>query len=609
MKRRMIAWVAVLCLIVRLLPTVAMAAEDEKMAGTTPNTPIVATGENGWLVESENGYMLYGISASKVAAWFKEHSDYNGQLYISAVISKDIDTIVPYAMTSMNTDLKADNGAVIDGHNSFTIVKVDFSKNEWIGLIGDHAFFNCSEMEGTLDLSASPIMMEIGDYAFYGCSKLSGTLCINTSYEYPLQTIGDYAFYGCTSLEGVDFSKVSNSGLKEIGDYAFYGCESLKTFIWPYYGEDTVIGDSAFENCTALRTMCKYGSEATGSKFELLPYIDEIGENAFKNCFAPEVKVKIPQSVKVIEKNAFSSDRISQIIVELDPNYVTEETYAGYDLTAFATGNDDLLIVLPNGKYFNKVYENGKLSADLRARIAYPTSITFKPDKNSDTGVKQEKLYNQSLCYEQQENGFWVYDENYALPEIPPDVSAGDKPKDGYTNEWIIDETGVILQHDSLLKGKEWVVSTQHLSASPTSETLAQPTIKFSMDGVALDDSELEYRYGVPVFKVPLDGEVHTVGVQVDHDLLQSKVDDNASEYVYFRYCWWDEQMWGKDGEGLRKYPLNGDRCDEVDSSNQRIFSKENPNWSLENDTVQFDRQETDYAEIPHSNQCGQPHR
>lgn len=76
-----------------------------------------------------------------------------------------------------------------------------------------------------------------------------------------VKSIGEYAFYNCTALKTVEAV-----GLTSIGQSAFYGCSALKTVEWS--SELQSIGDSAFASCIRLRSLaipasCEYiGTDA-----------------------------------------------------------------------------------------------------------------------------------------------------------------------------------------------------------------------------------------------------------------------------------------------------------------------------------------------------------
>ena len=171
--------------------------------------------------------------------------------------------------------------------------------------IGSNAFYQCSDMQATLDLSDAKALTSIGDNAFYECKKLTGSLEIPNS----VTEIGARAFRNCNNLSGnVDLPE----GLQSVGNDAFYNCYNLTGGLKL---PDTVtsIGTGAFYNCAKLDGYLVLSSGLT-----------KIPQNAFSNCVNLKVKDKlvIPSSVTVIEDGAFT--RCSSLTGDLEiPDTVT----------------------------------------------------------------------------------------------------------------------------------------------------------------------------------------------------------------------------------------------------------------------------------------------
>ena len=155
--------------------------------------------------------------------------------------------------------------------------------------IGSNAFYQCSDMQATLDLSNANALTSIGNCAFYGCKKLTGSLEIPNS----VTEIGAAAFRDCNNLSG-NFDL--REGLQSVGNDAFYNCYNLTGGLKL---PDTVtsIGTGAFYNCAKLDGYLVLSSSLT-----------KIPQNAFRNCVNLKVedKLVIPNSVTVIEDGAFA---------------------------------------------------------------------------------------------------------------------------------------------------------------------------------------------------------------------------------------------------------------------------------------------------------------
>ena len=147
--------------------------------------------------------------------------------------------------------------------------------------IGDYAFINCEKLR---DINLPSTVEEIGLYCFDHCTSLKeiaipeGVTEIDkntfrgctslTKVTLPdgLESIGEYAFYECTSLKSI----VIPESVTVIGYYAFSGCESLTSIVVPENVYQLMGG--AFEWCTSLRTATVCG--------------DTVGDSIFENCSA-----------------------------------------------------------------------------------------------------------------------------------------------------------------------------------------------------------------------------------------------------------------------------------------------------------------------------------
>ena len=197
------------------------------------------------------------------------------------------------------------------------------------------AFGGCANLES---ITFSRDLLTIDDLAFSGCSSIK-------SLDFPerLYSIGEMAFYNCSSIEEI----ILPESLKSIGNYAFGSCslrsvtipegvETINTaaftspyleeFKGKYASEDgrclivdgvlnsfapaglteyitpnsaTVIGDSAFYNCSSL-TSVTIGDSVTS-----------IGNFAFSSCYGL-TSITIPDSVTEIGSNPFSCANIRE---------------------------------------------------------------------------------------------------------------------------------------------------------------------------------------------------------------------------------------------------------------------------------------------------------
>lgn len=339
-----------------------------------------------------------------------------------------------------------------------------------------------------LDFSQATGLTDIDKQAAFNCALLTGELDLSHT---QLVTIGKSAFSGCSGLTGV----VLPDNLKQLGS------------------ENS---GSVFSGCSGLQYI-RLGDSGADTVFELPGTLTYIGRQTFKNCFAEEVeaRVVIPASVATIGSEAFYSGRISQIVVKRQGDG-WDSRYGGYDSAAFKTGNSGLLVLFNDNASYQDYSLNRKPISAVKRAMAHPVTLTF-----GDTGESQEKLNHQRLQYVREaDTGFWVLDESYRLPALEGTPAA----RPGYDVSWTLD--GRALTDTGTLE------TNQTSPKAAVSYALQDPTVAFSVDGAAQGSAELT---------VELDGQPHTAGVTVSHPLLLEEQGSREGEYVYFRYCWWDE--------------------------------------------------------------------
>lgn len=283
--------------------------------------------------------------------------------------------------------------------------------------IGSNAFYQCSDMQATLDLSDAKALTSIGNNAFYGCKKLTGSLEIPDS----VTEIGAEAFLDCNNLSG-NFELPED--LQSVGNDAFYNCYNLTGGLKL---PDTVtsIGTGAFYNCANLDGYLVLSSSLT-----------KIPKIAFNNCVNLKVedKLVIPSSVTVIEDAAFA--RCSSLTGDLEiPDTVTSignnAFYGCSSLNGYLTLPSQLTVI-PSCAFWNcsqlkvqgglKIPENVKSigwgafrgCAQLKGSLTLPKDIesigrqafydctgltgTFKiPD--TVTEIEQETFYHCGLDF------------------------------------------------------------------------------------------------------------------------------------------------------------------------------------------------------------------
>lgn len=200
------------------------------------------------------------------------------------------------SVTSGNTAYSAENGVLYNSDKTTLLLypaeKQDttFSIPASVTAIEDNAFSNNSHLQ-TVSASA---LTSVGDGAFLNCTSLTDFTAKS------LDEVGAQAFSGCSNLETFTLTKATS--LKTIEQSAFSGCGRLTAA--PLAGA-TSIGDSAFQNCTALTSLsfCKTDNVS-------------IGGSAFSGCTGLTA-LTIPASVTSIGAKAFDScNNVGEIIFE-----------------------------------------------------------------------------------------------------------------------------------------------------------------------------------------------------------------------------------------------------------------------------------------------------
>ena len=418
------------------------------------------------------------------------------------------------------------------------------------------------------EIDGTPVT-SIGQYAFQaenaGLKNHPQVAAVDFSKATHLEKIDNQAFM-YSPVASVD---LSNTKVKTIGKFAFGDCTSLETFIFP----DTLTslgnseGASVFKDCKSLKVM-RLANSPEGVVFALPETLTYIGKDTFRNCFADgvEAKVVIPASVATLGEGAFYDKHITQIII--NKKYDAWSGGSLYDSSAIRIPDGtNCMIIFPD----KSTYESFKgYSSTERNAMTYPVEVKFFINY---TWQSEHHLNYRLLGYQKNANtGFWEFDDSYALPEAPAS-SAEQKPGYDYIGGWSgTDGVGkaFTLQNDEPLNvTPHRQYGSVSVKSGQGTYVLQNPTISYLVDGES-KPVDADQTFTVTIG----DGKEHTLGVQVSHPLL-SEQGNEEGEYVYFEYCWWDEGYFADKGKTMT---VNGPRSMEE----PKLFSSAETNKDLQ---------------------------
>lgn len=357
--RRFLSVLLVCCLLVSLVPTMAMATDKDFVI------------ENGVLTEYQGpgGDVVIPSSVTSIGGY--AFCDCNSLTSIT----------IPDSVTSIGE-------RAFYGCNGLTSVEIPDS----VTSIGESTFRECSSLT---NVTIPDSVTSIGERAFYGCSGL-------TSVEIPdsVTSIGEYAFYGCSGLTSVEIP-ISVAG---IGRYAFYGCNGLKKVA--VLGSKTSIGRQAFDGCVGLISAgpigggydyefaCTDGCPSfeyyTNIKSVTVPDgVTYIGQAAFNSCEGL-TDITLPASLTSVGYRAFngcyklskvlfrgSEEAKDKISIDMYENYyLTDATWqcGVVDIVSISAGScEHGEIIIP----YYRVEKGGTVQFALRADDGYKVKAIY----------------------------------------------------------------------------------------------------------------------------------------------------------------------------------------------------------------------------------------
>lgn len=343
MKKKLIAWLLVICMAISLLPAAALADTAPKSGKCGDNVTWVFS-DDGTLTISGKGKMWdYGTSTHGDAPWAYigvknvvvndgvttiGEQAFAGLFYLeSASIPKSVNNIGRQAFRGSN--LKS---VTIAGSN--TVMETE-------------AFYLCDDLETLTIMSGTT---KIGSYAFSGCSSLksitlpdSVTQILDSAFQYcskletiripkNVKTIYDSTFANCTNLKNVEF----NNALTKIDKLAFYNCTSLETLSFP--ASLKTIGESAFSGCTSLK------------KAELPDGLQYIKDYAFID--APLENLTVPSKLVSIGREAFRDGSFDKVVIPASLKEIGWMSF-GKTVDSYDVDENNPIFVMVDGVVWN----------------------------------------------------------------------------------------------------------------------------------------------------------------------------------------------------------------------------------------------------------------
>ena len=343
MKKKLIAWLLVICMAISLLPAAALA-DTAATSGKCGDNVTWVFSDDGTLTISGKGKMWdYGTSTHGDAPWAYigvknvvvndgvttiGEQAFAGLFYLeSASIPKSVNNIGRQAFRGSN--LKS---VTIAGSN--TVIETE-------------AFYLCDDLETLTIMSGTT---KIGSYAFSGCSSLksitlpdSVTQILDSAFQYcsnletiripkNVKTIYYSTFDNCTNLKNVEF----NNALTKIDKLAFYNCTSLETLSFP--ASLKTIGESAFSGCTSLK------------KAELPDGLQYIKDYAFID--APLENLTVPSKLVSIGREAFRDGSFDKVVIPASLKEIGWMSF-GKTVDSYDVDENNPIFVMVDGVVWN----------------------------------------------------------------------------------------------------------------------------------------------------------------------------------------------------------------------------------------------------------------
>ena len=350
MKKKFLALVMTLSMVLSLVPMTALATGEEPVteptqeATSSVNTKVEDTEkaeEEQGEAETPSVQATPQQSPTKVAVGTTFSSDglnynvlSNDTVQITGCVGEITELVIPEKVTYEGNEYTIVRIADKAFFMNKGLTRIDF--NEVSLDIGLQAFCGCFELK---EVAGADALTEIGNAAFLSCKKLETVSNLSK-----VTSIGYQSFMNCkklTKLEGLKWS-----ALTHIGNDAFFSCELLSLIL----DEDTFkslssLGERAFSNDTAITgtvvlpesitEIPKNAFSNTGITNVDFSHVTSIGNNAFSKC-AGLTELKLSDSVTAIGDSAFSGTGISGELVLPDSiTKIGSSAFSGTNISSF----------------------------------------------------------------------------------------------------------------------------------------------------------------------------------------------------------------------------------------------------------------------------------
>ena len=178
--------------------------------------------------------------------------------------------------------------------------------------IGIHAFDDCSSITS---VALGNSVDSIGWGAFFNCTNLNSINIPNS-----VKSIASYAFKGCKNLASITIP----NGVTNIGNRAFYDCPSLTSI--NVASDNTIYCSVDGVLFNKNRTTLIQCPAAKSGSYAIPNGVTRIEKSAFFNC-TNLTSVTIPNSVKIIEDQAFTSSDFTSVIIGNGITYFGTEAF------------------------------------------------------------------------------------------------------------------------------------------------------------------------------------------------------------------------------------------------------------------------------------------